>query len=171
MAVPVNRPAIPGAPAVGADARLYLRDQDLDQGAAMIQSAARRLLRLALQGVGKTEISEAELAIVLELHDGGPLDVGLLRSRLDSPKQSLARNLNELETRGVLARETSARDRRRRLVRLTDAGIAIAVRAAERRRSALREAFLAAGQDAVSGARRVLSELARTENPRDRGDR
>jgi len=161
MAVPVNRPAIPGAPAVGADARLYLRDQDLDQGAALIQSAARRLLRLAQQGVGKAEISEAELAVLLELHDSGPLDVGVLRTRLDSPKQSLARNLNELETRGLLARETSARDRRRRLVKLTDEGGDMALRAADRRRTALREAFLTAGQDAVNGARRVLSELAR----------
>jgi DNA-binding MarR family transcriptional regulator len=161
MAVPVNRPAITGAPAVGADARLYLRDQDLDQGAALIQQAARRLLRLARSGVGKTEISEAELAILLELHDSGPLDVGLLRTRLGSPKQSLARNLNDLETRGLLARETSARDRRRRLVKLTDEGGTLALRAAERRRAALREAFLSAGQDAVNGARRVLSELVR----------
>lgn len=161
MAAPVNRPAIPGPPAIGADARLYLRDQDLDQGAALILSAARKLARLAQQGVGKADISEAELAIVLELHDVGSMDVGLLRTRLDSPKQSLARNLNELEQRGLIARETSVRDRRRRLVKLTEAGATFALRAAERRRSVLREAFLTAGPDAVTGARRVLAELAR----------
>jgi DNA-binding MarR family transcriptional regulator len=155
---------------VPSDGRLYLRDQDLDQGAALILSAARKLTRLALLGLGEAEISEAELAVLLELHDSGPADVGLLRARLDSPKQSLARNLNALEARALIARETSSKDRRRRLVKLTDAGAGFALRAAEHRRTALRQAFLTAGPDAVTGARRVLSEIARHDS-RTRGDR
>jgi hypothetical protein len=38
--------------------------------------------------------------------------------------------------------------------------MAFARRATERRREALRLAFLSAGPDAVTGARRVLSELS-----------
>jgi DNA-binding MarR family transcriptional regulator len=35
--------------------------------------------------------------ILQEIHDLGPMDVGDLRARLAAPKQSLARNLNQLE--------------------------------------------------------------------------
>lgn len=170
VAIPVNRPLSQSAshapsPAE-ADGRLYLRDQDLDQGAALIRAAARRLAHLAqsavVSGAESPELSAPELDILMEVFDRGGLDVTELRERLDSPKQSMARHLNELEERGLIGRAPSARDRRRRLVTLTDAGQRFAARATELRRLALREAFLSAGPEAVTGARRVLSELTRS---------
>jgi DNA-binding MarR family transcriptional regulator len=158
--MPVNRPQTASAPAASADGRVYLRDQDLDQGAALIRAAARRLARLAEGAAGSPALSGPELDILLEIHDRGPIDVTELRSRLDAPKQSMARNLNTLESGGMIARQTSQQDRRRRLVNLTPEGMAFARRATERRREALRLAFLSAGPDAVTGARRVLSELS-----------
>lgn len=156
----VNRPQPAPPPSTSADGRLYLRDQDLDQGAALIRAAARRLAELAEAAVGSPTLSGPELDILLEIHDGGPLDVTELRGRLGAPKQSTARNLNTLETAGLVTRLASTRDRRRRLVNLTPEGLALATRAAERRREALRLAFLSAGPDAVAGARRVLTGLA-----------
>ena len=158
--MPVNRPQSASLPAASADGRLYLRDQDLDQGAALIRAAARRLNQLADPTGGPLGLSGPELDILLEIHDRGPIDVTELRNRLDAPKQSMARNLNTLEASGMLARQTSPQDRRRRLVTLTPEGLTFARRATERRREALRLAFLSAGPDAVTGARRVLSELS-----------
>jgi DNA-binding MarR family transcriptional regulator len=160
VAMPVNRPQTASSPAASADGRLYLRDQDLDQGAALIRAAARRLAQLAEAAGGSPALSAPELDILLEIHDRGPTDVTELRRRLAAPKQSMARNLNTLESVGMVARETSQQDRRRRLVNLTPEGMAFARRATERRREALRMAFLSAGPDAVTGARRVLSELS-----------
>jgi DNA-binding MarR family transcriptional regulator len=100
--------------------------------------------------------------VVQEIFDIGPMDVGDLRARLGAPKQSLARNLNQLEGRGFVTRETDPNDRRRRLVTLTPPGMTFARESTERRRAALRQAFLSAGPDAVTGARRVLSDLTRT---------
>lgn len=168
--MPVNRPLShspsPSPSPAEADGRLYLRDQDLDQGAALIRAAARRLAHLAqsalASGVETPEFSASELDILMEVFDRGGLDVTELRDRLDSPKQSMARHLNELEERGLIARHPHPRDRRRRLVTLTDAGRRFAARATELRRLALREAFLSAGPEAVTGARRVLSELTRS---------
>jgi DNA-binding MarR family transcriptional regulator len=163
--MPVNRPQSapqPLPPSVaGADARLYLRDQDLDQVAALIRSAARSLAALADTADLSPALSAPELDVLLEIFDRGPMDVGDLRRRLGAPKQSLARHLNELEARSLLGRAMSNRDRRRRLVALTPEGLAFARHATDRRRAALRDAFLTAGPDAVTGARRVLSEIMR----------
>lgn len=162
--MPVNRPVpAPTAPAApsGGDNRLYLRDQDLNEGAALIRAAARRLAQLAETAGAAASISAPEMDVLQEIFDVGPMDVGDLRARLNAPKQSLARNLNQLEGRGFVTRQTAPSDRRRRLVTLTPAGITFARESTERRRAALRQAFLTAGPDAVTGARRVLSELLR----------
>lgn len=165
MAIPVNRPSPTPAPAASAssagDGRLYLRDQDLNEGAALIRAAARRIAQLAETAGAAANISAPEMDILQEIHDLGPMDVGDLRARLASPKQSLARNLNQLEARNFVKREMDPRDRRRRLVTLTAEGMTFTRDATERRRAALRQAFLTGGPDAVSGARRVLSELLR----------
>lgn len=165
MAIPVNRPQpapVPPAPAASAgDGRLYLRDQDLNEGAALIRAASRKLSQLAEIVGAAANISGPEMDILQEVFDLGPMDVGDLRARLAAPKQSLARNLNQLESRKFIQRETDPRDRRRRLVTLTAEGQAFTRDATERRRTALRQAFLSAGPDAVTGARRMLSDLLR----------
>lgn len=161
VAMPVNRSQSATPPAAGADGRLYLRDQDLNDGAAIIRAAARQLAYLVETAAQSANLSAPELDILQEVFDRGPMDVGVLRSRLAAPKQSLARNLNDLETRRLVTRETDPRDRRRRLVTLTAEGSAFAREVTERRRAALRQAFLSAGPDAVTGTRRVLAELLR----------
>lgn len=139
--------------------RLYLRDQELDQSAALIRAAARRLTELVQELDVPGGLSQPELEILQEIYDRGALDVGDLRQRLLAPKQSLARHLNDLETSGLLERQIDGEDRRRRIVSLTENGRALTERATERRRKALREAFLDAGPEAVAGARRVLQDL------------
>jgi len=166
VAAPVNRPQIASQPPAGADGRLYLRDSELDQGAALIRAAARRLERLSDPVAGAEGLSQAEAAILIELFDSGPLEVGELQFRLGAPKQTLARRLNTLEAKGMVRRTTSESDRRRRLVALTETSGEAARKATERRRAALREAFLSAGPEAVSGARRMLAETARGRGER-----
>jgi DNA-binding MarR family transcriptional regulator len=157
----VNRPQPAPQPPAGADGRLYLRDQDLNEGAAVIRAAARKLAELVESAGVQAGLSAPELEILQEIFDRGPMDVGDLRTRLVAPKQSLARNLNQLEARNMLKRETDPGDRRRRLVTLTTEGMAFSSQATERRRAALRQAFLSSGPEAVAGVRRVLSELLR----------
>lgn len=163
--MPVNRPQPfpppPANAAASADGRLYLRDQDLNEGAALIRAAARKLALLVEAAGAPAKLSPPEIEILQEIFDRGPMDVGDLRGRLAAPKQSLARNLNQLEARTLVKRETDPRDRRRRLVSLTAEGLAFASEATERRRTVLRQAFAGSGPEAVAGARRVLSELLR----------
>jgi DNA-binding MarR family transcriptional regulator len=161
--MPVNTPsARPGVPA-GSDERLYLRDQELDQAAALIRAAARKLNRLVEAAAAGAQLSGPELDVLQELLDRGAMDVGSLRDRLNHPRQSLARNLAQLESRGLIGRETAHDDRRRREVTLTSEGMRVARLATEARRAALRRAFLSTGPESVNGARRVLADLLKPE--------
>ena len=160
----VNRPQptpLQTGPSAAGDARLYLRDQDLNESAAVIRAAARKLDQLAEAAGLAAGLSAPEMQILQEIFDRGPMDVGDLRARLAAPKQSLARNLNQLEGRNFLKRETDPADRRRRMVTLTTEGMTFTRDATERRRSALRQAFLAAGPEAVAAARRLLADIMR----------
>jgi DNA-binding MarR family transcriptional regulator len=163
VAMPVNRPPTAPSPPSGADARLYLRDQDLDQGAALIRAASRRLSQLVAPandtGTEPPHLTDAERDILQELLDRGSSDVGELRRRLSLPKQSFARYLNQIEALGLVTRQSDARDRRRRLLALTPQGETFMRAATEQRRTALRQAFLTAGPDAVAGARAVLGAI------------
>lgn len=160
----VNRPQTAEPAEDAAVPRLYLRDQELNQSAALIRAAARRLAEMVETSGAPASLSAPELEILQEIFDRGPLDVGELRHRLLAPKQSLARHLNDLETGGLLERRVDPGDRRRRIVSLTETGRVLTESATERRRQALREAFLEAGPEAVAGARRVLQDLVATRD-------
>lgn len=155
----VNRPQPAEASEDAAVPRLYLRDQELDQSAALIRAASRMLAELVETSGAPASLSAPELEILQEIYDRGPLDVGDLRHRLLAPKQSLARHLNDLEAAELIERRVDSGDRRRRIVSLSEKGRVLTQSATERRRQALREAFLEAGPEAVAGARRVLQEL------------
>lgn len=156
----VNQAPIQLSSGGGADGRLYLHEAQLDDGSALIRRAARRLDRLARSADKAGDLTTLALDVAMEIHGHGGLSVGDLRERLEAPKQSLARALNELEREGLTRRSPSQRDGRRRLVELTESGKNLASAAADRRREALRAALLIAGPSAAAGAWDVLALLA-----------
>ena len=156
MNSPSSNTASRGAP----NTRLYLRETELDEGAALLRAAFRKLCACAQSAAGDTGLLDAELDILIELSDLEGCDVTTLRDRLETPKQSLARNLNNLETKGLIARRKCDRDGRRRLLALTQEGRTIAQKAADGWRNLLAEAFRMAGPDDVLSARRLLTFVA-----------
>jgi DNA-binding MarR family transcriptional regulator len=88
--------------------------------------------------------------------------VKTLQTRLGVRKQSLQRVLNELEDARMLVRAPGQRDRRERLVTLTEAGREAERAASAALRERLAQVFRLAGADAVAGARAVLAALAET---------
>ena len=87
------------------------------------------------------------------------ISVSDLLAILRITKQSLARVLGQLVREGFIIQQPGDHDRRLRLLRLTDKGVALhrQLMAVQERRVA--EAFERAGADAVEGYRRVLIEL------------
>ncbi|MBI1341220.1 MarR family transcriptional regulator [bacterium] len=166
--MPVNQSPIHTTPMAATDGRLFLRDREVDEAAALIRAAARTLDRLVGSATARSGLLSAELDILIELHDRSVGDVSRLRVSLGAPKQSLMRNLALLEAKGLIKRRIASADRRRRIVELTEAGLELAGAAVDQRRDMLRQVLIAAGPEAALGARRFLEGvIARDSKPRD----
>lgn len=146
-------------PPSGAEARLFLREDELDRAADLILAAARTFFKAAEPSLSRWNLGPAHYRALAAIRRDPDLTISDLLARLHVRKQSLARVLNELEAAGLLERRPSPKDRRARLLRLTPDG-AIAEREAS---TALRErlagVFRAKGPDAVFAARSVLQAL------------
>jgi DNA-binding MarR family transcriptional regulator/predicted N-acetyltransferase YhbS len=82
-----------------------------------------RRLGLVRGGLVKTPHPLAEARVLYELGHNGATETSDLRAALDVDAGQLSRLLARLEDEGLLAREPSPGDARRRVVRLTDAGV------------------------------------------------
>lgn len=156
MTVNQSRPLPGGSP----ESRLYLREDELDRAVDLIFAASRRFWKVAENALAKHDLGQAHYRALAAIRRTKGMSVSELQARLGVRKQSLARVLDELESKGLIARAAGSNDRRQRLLAMTEAG-----RAAEREASAalyehLAKVFRGAGQDAVAGARLVLEALA-----------
>ena len=101
------------------------------------------------------------------------LTVSALLGLLGITKQSLGRVLNELVDRDLVETRIGERDRRQRLLRLSDAGVELEYELFETVRQHWAAAYARAGQTAVSGFWSVLegmigdADLARLSGLRD----
>ncbi len=148
------------------DARLYLREDELDRAAELVFQAARRFWRAAEGPLAESDLGPAHYRALAAVRRGegvpGGLPVKALQERLGVRKQSLQRVLNELEAAGLLVRAPGLRDRRERLLALTELGREAERAASAALRERLGQVFRLAGADAVAGARAVLAALAET---------
>lgn len=87
------------------------------------------------------------------------LKVGELLAILDITKQSLTRVLGPLISDGYVKQTPGRKDRRQRLLTLTESGGALERQLFEAQRERLLHAYRTAGGAAVEGFKRVISEL------------
>jgi DNA-binding MarR family transcriptional regulator len=85
--------------------------------------------------------------------------VNNLLSILGVTKQSLNRVLRTLVEDGLVESRVGARDKRERHLYLTESGAALERALSEAQRNRMRDAFRAAGPEAVSGFRAVLEQM------------
>jgi DNA-binding MarR family transcriptional regulator len=153
--MPVNPTTLPPR-----DGRLYLREDELDRAAELVFQAARQFWRSAEGPLAEQDLGPAHYRALAAVRRDEGLPVKALQARLGVRKQSLQRVLNELEAAGLLARAPGQRDRRERLLTLTDLGREAERQASAALRERLGQVFRLAGADAVAGARAVLAALA-----------
>lgn len=160
MAVNPTTPPLRPADPARVDGRLYLREDELDRAAELVFRAARTFWRAAEGPLAEQALGPAHYRALAAIRREEGLAVKALQARLGVRKQSLQRVLNELEAAGLLARAPGLRDRRERLLTLTDLGREAERAASAALRERLGQVFRAAGADAVAGARAVLAALA-----------
>lgn len=94
------------------------------------------------------------------------INVAQLLAILRITKQSLSRVLKQLVAEGFVEQRQGKRDRRQRLLFLTDEGRELEQNLSTPQQARVREAFAAAGPEAVAGYLKVLENLINAEDRR-----
>ena len=144
---------------------LFLREEELRQGMELLFFAYRDFIAepdKILVGYG---YGRAHHRVVYFVGRHPSITVSELLAILQITKQSLSRVLGQLVRDGLIVQRPGLRDRRQRLLELTEAGRELERHLSEDQRARIARAYREAGAEAVEGYRTVLRNLI---NERDR---
>ena len=150
--------------------QLFLRDEDLREGLALLFHAWRDLAREADPALAAHDLGRAHHRAIYFIGRHPGLTVGALMDLLGITKQSLHRVLGELLARGIVTQRPGPVDRRERLLELSESGRAIEREITEAQRAFIAATYRNAGASAVEGFRRVLLGLVRAPDTVERTD-
>ncbi len=157
------RPSSAGLPGQGhaegggaGTALLFLREEQMRLAQDLFFFAYRDLTAAADAILSELGLGRAHHRALHFIGRRPDIAVNELLSLLGITKQSLARVLGELVTRHYVVVVQGPRDRRQRLLSLTDAGHDLERRLFERQRERMLAAYRDAGGPAVEGFRRVM---------------
>ena len=154
MARPVNMTAQPQSASP-----LFLREPEIRRGLELLYFGNSHVTRAIDRGLGKLGLGRAHHRALYFIARRPDMTVSELLALLAITKQSLGRVLNELTERGFVESRAGDRDRRQRLLRLTESGRALETDLYESLREKLSAAYSKAGQGAVGGFWAVLEGL------------
>lgn len=149
---------------------LFLRDEVLRQGIEMLFYAYRDFTAepdaiLAERGLGR---AHHRVIYFVGLYPGMP--VSDLLEILQITKQSLSRVLGQLVNEGYIVQKQGTKDRRQRLLELTDKGRTLEQELTANQRERIERAFRNAGAEAVEGFRKVMLGVMSNDKDRERFD-
>lgn len=138
---------------------LFLREEELRQGIELLFFAYRDFTAepdaiLAAYGFGR-----AHHRVIYFVGRNPGITVSELLVILRITKQSLSRVLSQLVEEGFVTQRPGPRDRRQRLLQLTEKGIDLERQLTERQRARIARAYREAGAEAVEGFRKVMLGL------------
>ena len=138
---------------------LFLREEELDRGLALLYFAGRQLNADAdaLRAEGAIDEIDHQALFMIGRHPG--VTLAELCVMLAVGKQTLSRHLKRLAQAGLIDQESSADDRRKRHLRLTEKAALLLARVHLLQKRRLRLAFKSSGATAVEGFQRVLLDL------------
>lgn len=138
---------------------LFLREEELRQGIELLFFAYRDFTGEADAMLAKHGFGRAHHRVIYFVGRRPGMSVSELLAILNITKQSLSRVLSQLVREGFIVQKQGTRDRRQRLLELTDKGIALENELTERQRRRIARAYREAGPQAVDGFRRVLAGM------------
>lgn len=145
---------------------LFLREAEVRRGIELLAFGHAALLRAGDAALAAHDLGRAHARALYFIARQPDLTVTQLLGLLAITKQSLGRVLNDLGARGLVETRPGLRDRRQRLLRLTEAGAALEADLFELMRGKLAAAYASAGQGAVGGFWAVLEGLTTAEQKR-----
>lgn len=145
---------------------LFLREAEVRRGIELLAFGHAALLRAGDAALAAHHLGRAHARALYFIARQPDLTVTQLLGLLAITKQSLGRVLNDLGARGLVETRPGLRDRRQRLLRLTEAGAALEADLFELMRGKLAAAYASAGQGAVGGFWAVLDGLTTAEQKR-----
>lgn len=138
---------------------LFLTDSEIRRGCELLYFGNAHLTRSIDKGLAAQGLGRAHHRTLYFIARQPGLSVSDLLRLLAITKQSLGRVVGELIDRGLVETRSGERDRRQRLLTLTDAGRKLEADLFEALKVKLGAAYASAGQDAVGGFWSVLEGL------------
>ena len=147
---------------------LFLRDEELCAGLDLLFCAFRDVAAEPDATLASHQFGRAHHRVVYFVGRHPGITVSELLAILRITKQSLSRVLGQLVAKGLIAQHPGRDDRRRRMLTLTEDGIALERKLTAGQRARIARAYRAAGPHAVEGYRKVLMGLIDGRTPRGR---
>ena len=141
------------------DDLLFLTDDKLRRGIEAMFFAYRAFTADPDMILADLDYGRAHHRALHFIHRDPGLTVNALLAVLGVTKQSLNRVLRSLIENGLVESRVGRRDRRERLLYLTEEGAALERRLSEAQRARMRQAYRKAGPQAVAGFRQVLEAM------------
>jgi len=150
---------------------LFLREEELRQGIELLFYAYRDFTSgpdamLASYGFGR-----AHHRVIYFVGRYPEMTVTELLGILKITKQSLSRVLSQLIEQGFITQRAGERDRRQRLLGLTEKGVELERQLSENQRARVARAYREAGAQAVEGFRKVMLGIIGSPADRSRFER
>ncbi|WP_029014276.1 MarR family winged helix-turn-helix transcriptional regulator [Niveispirillum irakense] len=135
---------------------LFLREEDLRQGIELLFYAYRDFTAEPDAMLAKIGLGRAHHRVVYFVGRYPSITVTELLGILQITKQSLSRVLGDLVEQGYVAQRTGTKDRRQRLLTLTEKGLELERHLSDAQRARIAQAYRNAGAAAVEGFRTVM---------------
>ncbi|HET8726110.1 MAG TPA: MarR family transcriptional regulator, partial [Alphaproteobacteria bacterium] len=135
---------------------LFLREEDLRQGIELLFYAYRDFTAEPDAMLAKMGLGRAHHRVIYFVGRHPQITVTELLRILRITKQSLSRVLGDLVGEGFVLQRQGTKDRRQRLLELTEAGRELERQLSENQRRRIARAYREAGAQAVEGFRTVL---------------
>ena len=145
---------------------LFLREEELRQGIELLFYGYRDFTTDVDALLSEIGFGRAHHRVVYFVGRYPDITVSGLLKILRITKQSLSRVLRELIDKGLINQTTGDKDRRQRLLKLTDKGIALERDLTTTQARRVARAYREAGAVAVEGFRKVLLGILDEENRR-----
>jgi DNA-binding MarR family transcriptional regulator len=150
---------------------LFLREEELRQGIELLYYAYRDFTAEPDAMLARYGFGRAHHRVIYFVGRHPQMSVSDLLAILRITKQSLSRVLGQLVRQGFIQQKPGSRDRRQRLLELTDKGIELERQLSENQRQRIAKAYREAGAQAVEGFRKVMLGIISTEADRRRFER